>query len=137
MKLKTLIVDDELPARENLKLLLHEHCPDIDVVGTADGVTSALKLITELKPEVLFLDIRMPSGAEGFDLLSKIPEKNFQVVFVSAYKDYALRAFHVNAIHYILKPIDIKVFPDQIRQFCEQTRKDEQHGTTTEDPGSG
>ena len=107
MKLRTLVVDDEAPARENLKLLLQENCPEVEVIGTADGVQSALKQIAELKPDAVFLDIRMPSGAEGFDLLSKVPEKNFQVVFVSAYKDYALRAFHVNAIHYILKPVDI------------------------------
>lgn len=107
MKLRTLIVDDEEPARENLRLLLKEHCPEIEVVGVADGVLSALKQIKDLKPQVVFLDIRMPSGSEGFDLLDLLPEKNFQIVFVSAFKDYAIRAFNVNAIHYILKPIDI------------------------------
>ncbi|HTF06240.1 MAG TPA: LytTR family DNA-binding domain-containing protein [Bacteroidia bacterium] len=107
MKLRTLIVDDEVPARENLRLLLNEYCPEIEVVGLADSVQSAQKLIKELSPEVVFLDISMPSGTEGFDLLDSLPEKNFQIVFVTAYKDYALRAFHVNAIHYILKPIDI------------------------------
>lgn len=107
MKLRALIVDDEAPARENLKLMLNEHCPEIEVVGLADSVPTAQKLIKELAPQVVFLDIRMPSGTEGFDLLDSIPEKNFQMVFVSAYKDYAIRAFHANAIHYILKPIDI------------------------------
>jgi two-component system, LytTR family, response regulator len=107
MKLRALIVDDEAHARENLKLLLIEHCPEIEVAGVADSVKGAQKLIKELNPQVVFLDICMPSGTEGFDLLDSIPEKNFQVVFVTAFKDYALRAFHVNAIHYILKPIDI------------------------------
>lgn len=107
MKLRTLIVDDEAPARENLKLLLIENCPEIEVVGLADSVKTAQKLIKDLSPQVVFLDIRMPSGTEGFDLLDSLPEKNFQVVFVTAFKDYALRAFHANAIHYILKPIDI------------------------------
>jgi two-component system LytT family response regulator len=107
MKLRTLIVDDEEPARENLRLLLGEHCPEIEVIGLGDSVKSAQKLIKELKPEVVFLDIRMPSGTEGFDLLDSLPEKNFQIVFVSAFKDYAIRAFQVNAIHYILKPVDI------------------------------
>lgn len=107
MKLRTLIVDDEAPARENLKLLLRDHCPEIEVVGLADSVKTARSLINELSPQVVFLDIRMPSGTEGFDLLDSIPEKNFQVVFVTAYKDYALRAFHANAIHYILKPVDV------------------------------
>jgi two-component system LytT family response regulator len=107
MKLRALIVDDEAPARETLKLLLQEHSPEIEVVGLADSPKSAQKMIRELSPQVVFLDIRMPSGTEGFDLLDSLPEKNFQMVFVTAFKDYALRAFHVNAIHYILKPIDI------------------------------
>ncbi len=107
MKLRTLIVDDEAPARENLKLLLIAYCPEIEVIGTAGTVESAQKMISELSPEAVFLDVRMPSEAEGFDLLDSLPEKNFQVVFVTAYKDYAVRAFHANAIHYILKPVDI------------------------------
>jgi two-component system LytT family response regulator len=107
MKLRTLIVDDEALARENLKLLLIDHCDEIDVIGIADSPETARRLIKELSPQVVFLDIRMPSGTEGFDLLDSLPEKNFQVVFVTAFKEFAIRAFHVNAIHYILKPIDI------------------------------
>jgi two-component system LytT family response regulator len=107
MKLRTLIVDDEAPARENLKLLLAEHCPEIEVIGSADSVEASQQAIKQLSPQVIFLDICMPSGTEGFDLLDSLPEKNFQVVFVTAFKDYALKAFHANAIHYILKPIDI------------------------------
>ncbi len=107
MKLRTVIVDDEAPARENLKLLLNDHSSELEVIGMADSIKSAQKLINEMSPQVVFLDICMPSGTEGFDLLESLPEKNFQVVFVTAFKDYALKAFHANAIHYILKPIDI------------------------------
>ncbi len=107
MKLRTVIVDDEAPARENLKLLLNDHSSELEVIGMADSIKSAQKLIKEVSPQVVFLDICMPSGTEGFDLLESLPEKNFQVVFVTAFKDYALKAFHANAIHYILKPIDI------------------------------
>lgn len=118
MKLRTLIVDDELPARENLKLLLMEHCPEIEVVGLADSAQTAEQMIKDLEPEVVFLDISMPSGTEGFDLLDSIKEKNFQIVFVTAYKDYAVRAFHVNAIHYILKPIDIDDLKTAVRKLA-------------------
>jgi two-component system, LytTR family, response regulator len=107
MKLRTLIVDDEAPARENLRILLSEHCPQIEIIGLADSVETATKAIAELNPQVVFLDICMPSGTEGFDLLNSITNKNFLVVFVTAFKDYALKAFHANAIHYILKPIDM------------------------------
>ena len=105
--LTALIVDDEFHARENLHMLLDEFCPGVRVIGTAGSVTEAREKITSLQPQVVFLDIRMPSGAEGFDLLESIPEKKFQVVFVTAFKDYAIQAFNANAIHYILKPIDI------------------------------
>ncbi len=106
-KLTAVIVDDEALARENLRMLLDEYCPEIEVLGDAGSVDAAASMITALKPEVVFLDIRMPSGTEGFELLESMPEKNFQVIFVTAFKDYAIRAFNANAIHYILKPVDI------------------------------
>ena len=107
-KLRAIIVDDELHARENLKLLLEEFCPEISVVSLADGILNAKKAISEHNPDVLFLDIRMPSGSEGFDLLAQLEEKNFQVIFVTAFKDYAIKALNASALHYILKPIDIE-----------------------------
>lgn len=107
MKLRSLIVDDEIHARENLKFLLSNYCPEIEVIGAASDILSAKEAIETLKPQVIFLDISMPSGTEGFDLLESLPEKKFQVVFVTAFKDYALRALNANAIHYLLKPVDI------------------------------
>jgi len=106
-KLRALIVDDEEFARKNLQMMLEEFCPEISIVGTASGKEQALELIANEQPDVVFLDIRMPSGAEGFELLDEVPEKNFLIVFVTAFKDYAIRAFNASAVHYILKPIDI------------------------------
>jgi two-component system LytT family response regulator len=105
-KIRALIVDDEFHARENLRFLIEESSPEIEVVGTADGVPAAEKIFHELKPDLVFLDIRMPSGAEGFDLLEILEGESFQVVFVTAFKDYAIRAFERRALHYVLKPID-------------------------------
>lgn len=107
-QLNAIIIDDEHHARENLQMLLEEFCPEISVVGGADGVISGRKMIEQLQPDVVYLDIRMPSGSEGFDLLNSLPEKNFQVVFVTAFKDYAIKALNANALHYVLKPIDIE-----------------------------
>lgn len=106
-KLTALIVDDEFHARENLRMLLDDFCPQINVIGTASGVKEALSKVVELRPQVVFLDIRMPSGAEGFDFLDQTETLDFQVVFVTAFKDYAVQAFNANAIHYVLKPIDV------------------------------
>ena len=107
-KIKALVIDDESHARENLKLLITEFCKDVEVIGEACGKIEAIEVINKTSPDVIFLDIRMPSGAEGFELLDSIPNKTFQVIFVTAFKDYAIKAFNANAIHYILKPVDIE-----------------------------
>lgn len=112
VRIRTFIVDDEFHARENLKILLEDFCPEVKVVGEADGVKKALDLIPNSNIDLLFLDIRMPSGSEGFDLLEALPDLNFQVIFVTAFKDYAIRAFQANAIHYLLKPVD----PEELQQ---------------------
>lgn len=107
MSIRVALIDDEQHARENLSMLLAEYCPAVELVGTAHDLPSGLAMIANVSPQVLFLDIRMPSGAEGFELLTRIPEPDFLVVFVTAFKDYAIDAFKVNAVDYILKPIDI------------------------------
>lgn len=107
MKLRALIVDDEAHARENLKFLLQNYCPEIEVSGMAANVESARELVRTLSPQVIFLDICMPSGTEGFDFLESLPEKKFQVIFVTAFTDFAIRALNANAIHYLMKPVDL------------------------------
>lgn len=119
MKLKALIVDDEDLARKNLSMLLEEYCPTIEVIGDAGTVNDAKALIESSKPDVVFLDIRMPSGSEGFDLLEQIENRDFLVIFVTAFKDYALRAFQANAIHYVLKPIDIEDLIDAVERITQ------------------
>ena len=108
MKLRALIVDDEELARKNLSMMLEEYCPSIEIIGEASGKNQAKAIIESSKPDVVFLDIRMPSGAEGFELLNEVEHKNFLVVFVTAFKDYAIRAFNASAVYYLLKPIDIE-----------------------------
>lgn len=123
MALKALIVDDEKLARKNLRMMLEELCPhDIEVVDEADGVASAKEAITKNNPQVVFLDIRMPSGSEGFELLDQVEEKKFLIVFVTAFKDYAIRAFNANAIHYLLKPIDIDDLQIAIDKILEASK---------------
>ena len=105
MKLRALVVDDEEFARKNLSMMLQEHCPEIEVIGEASNKNQAKEMIESNSPDVVFLDIRMPSGAEGFELLDEIDKKDFLVVFVTAFKDYAIRAFNASAVYYILKPM--------------------------------
>lgn len=116
MRPTALIIDDEEPARENLSMLIQEYCPEIEVIGTASNITDAKQKIESLKPRIIFLDIRMPSGSEGFDLLDSIAKKDFHVIFVTAFKDYAIKAFNANAIHYVLKPVDIDDLQEAVKK---------------------
>ena len=105
MALRVLIVDDEADARENLRLMLEEHCPEVVVVGQAAGAEQARAAIGADKPDALFLDIKMP-GEDGFSLLRSITDLEIPVVFVTAYDEYALQAFKENALDYLEKPLD-------------------------------
>lgn len=98
-------MDDERLARAKLRSLLEAH-PDIMVAGEADSAPSALQLINETQPDVVFLDIQMP-GESGFDLVNKVGQigPQFRIIFVTAFDEYAIRAFEVNALDYLLKPV--------------------------------
>ena len=100
--MKALIVDDERLARAELRRLLSAH-PEIEIVGEARNGEEALRVIAETEPDLLFLDIQMP-GENGFELLERL-ERAPLVIFTTAYDEYALKAFEVNAIDYLLKPI--------------------------------
>lgn len=105
MSLRVLIVDDEADARDNLRLMLQEHCPQVEVVGLAASANEARGMVDTQLPQALFLDIKMP-GEDGFSLLRSLPEPRLPVVFTTAYDEYALRAFKANALDYLEKPID-------------------------------
>ncbi len=112
--MKAIIIDDERLARQELKNLLMAY-PEIEVVGEAANAEKAKEAILLLKPDVLFLDIQMP-GKNGFELLEEIsgvPE----VVFVTAYDEYAIRAFEVNALDYLLKPIQPSRLAETVKKI--------------------
>lgn len=104
MSIKAIIVDDERLAREGLKNLLTE-ISDIELVGEASNADEAIELVDKLKPQLMFLDIEMPEK-NGFDLLEELIETPF-VIFTTAYNEFALKAFEVNALDYLLKPIEM------------------------------
>lgn len=119
MALRALIIDDEMHARENLRMLLDEFCPEVEVVALAGGVEEGLRQVSAYRPDVVFLDIRMPSGSEGFDFIERSGSPDFLVVFVTAFKDYAVQAFNANAIHYVLKPIDIDDLREAVKKLLD------------------
>lgn len=112
--MKTLLIDDEQPSREALRHYLNKYCPEVEVAGEADSVESGLEAIRLHQPGLIFLDIEMPYG-NGFDLLERLPaDQEPEVVFVTAYEQYALRALRLSAAHYLLKPLDIDDLIDAV-----------------------
>lgn len=105
--LKTIIIDDESDAIESLTVLLSDFIEGINLVGAADGVGSGYELINTVQPQLVFLDINMKDGT-GFDLLNQFEQIPFQVIFVTAYDQYAIKAFKYAALDYLLKPIDLQ-----------------------------
>jgi two-component system LytT family response regulator len=106
--IKALIIDDVEKARSALKSDIKTYCPNVQVIGEADGVESGLQLIKSTTPDVIFLDIRMSDGS-GFDLIAKLRQQgtiSFQIIFTTAYDEYAIKAFKFSAIDYLLKPVD-------------------------------
>ena len=104
-KIRALIVDDEANNRENLRLALESYCKEVEVVAEADSAITAMDRIKEVSPDLVFLDIAMPMGS-GFDLLESLPKINFEIIFVTAYDQYAIRAIKFAAVDYLLKPIN-------------------------------
>src|SRR3954469_16558661 len=114
MPIKTLIIDDERLARNELRKLLSEF-PDIEIIDEATNVDEGVEKIDMLNPDLVFLDIQMP-GKTGFDLLQEV-EKAPRVIFTTAYDEYALKAFEVNAFDYLLKPVEPKRLGDAIQKL--------------------
>lgn len=119
-KIKAIIVDDELSARENLSYLIKNFCTDIVIKDTCCNVDEAVRSINHHCPDVVFLDIEMPRK-NGFQLLKEYDEINFQIVFVTAYDQYAIKAFEVSALDYLLKPIDIDRLTEVVAKLKYQT----------------
>ncbi len=107
MNLKAIIIDDEKMARALLEGLINEYCSDIKVVETCQDLATGVKAIRKLKPDLVFLDIEMP-GHSGLELLEFFSEEevDFSIIFVTAYNQYAIQAFKLSAVDYLLKPVD-------------------------------
>lgn len=104
--ISAILVDDETLNISNLKALLTRHCPGMNVIATSTHADEGRELIINLKPDVVFLDIEMPTMT-GFDLLRSIPDPSFEVIFVTAYDTYGIMAVKFSALDYLLKPINI------------------------------
>lgn len=103
--LRSIIIDDEPANHTVITELLTRHCPQVRVTSCAFSADEGIELIARHKPHIVFLDIKMP-GRSGFDMLRRIGELHFEVIFISGFDEYAIQAFEFNAVDYVLKPID-------------------------------
>lgn len=103
--MKAILVDDEPDGIRTLQKMLESHCPNVKVAATCSNATTARQQLEETKPDVVFLDIQMP-GKNGLELLTEIPDKEFEVIFVTAHNEYMLQALQYSAADYLLKPVD-------------------------------
>lgn len=132
--IRTVIIDDELNARQVIANILELYCEKVELIGQAENVKTAIALINNLKPDLVLLDIQMPDGT-GFDLLKQIGNIDFNFIFITAYDQYAIKAIKLSALDYILKPINANELIDaiekaelfQVNQLEAQIRLDNYH----------
>ncbi len=113
--INAVIVDDEIDGAEVLQFLIEQNCLNINVLGLAHSVDSAIDSIKKFKPDLVFMDIELPTGT-GFDVIKKTQELNYETIFITAYEHYAIKAFKTNAIDYLLKPVIIDELIDAIKK---------------------
>ena len=116
--ISAIIIDDEQDGRDNLANLLNIYCDEVKILALVSNANEARKLINELQPEVVFLDINMPN-MDGFEFLESIANRNFMVVFVTAHAEFGIRAIKVNAIDYLLKPVNIKELRQAVNKLID------------------
>ncbi|TMM56818.1 response regulator transcription factor [Maribacter algarum] len=119
--IKALLIDDEAKARQGLRLVLEKYCPEVEILALCESPEIGLEKIKSLQPELVFLDVQMPKMS-GFDLLESIPEIDFEVIFVTAYDRYAIKAIKFSALDYLLKPIDVDELVTAVNKISKKRR---------------
>jgi two-component system, LytTR family, response regulator len=117
--MKAIIIDDELSGREVLKNLLEKNCPDVSIVNMLNSIEKGLLSVKADQPDLVFLDIQMPNSS-GFDLLNQLERIDFEIIFVTAHDNYAIRAFKYSAVDYLLKPIKVAELIEAVNRAKER-----------------
>jgi len=115
MKIRTIIIEDEINARKALKNMLQFYCDEVEIIGETDKVAEGIQLIRESKPDLVILDVHLTDGT-GFDVMEKTRSENFKVIFSTAYDEYALQAIKISALDYLLKPVK----PNELRKAIQK-----------------
>lgn len=116
--IKALLIDDEERAIDSLQLMIEKFIPEIDQVQSCSDARKCSQVIHDMKPDLVFMDVRMPH-LSGFDILSSIPNKSFKVIFTTAYDEYAIKAIRFSALDYLLKPVDVDELISAVKRFMQ------------------
>ena len=122
--IRGIIVEDEIHSRDTLRGLLNRYCKNIEIIAEADGYRSGLAAIKEQQPDVVFLDIQMPDGS-GFKLLEELDEIKFEIIFTTAFDQFAIKAIKFSALDYLLKPIDPEELVSALKKVENKISKSE------------
>lgn len=118
-KLKAIIIDDERKAREVLSILLERNCPNVEVLEQCSDVLTGIEAIKKHRPDVVFLDVQMPEYA-GFEIVNFVDDIDFEIVFVTAFNEYALKAFELSAVDYLTKPVNRERLKEAVQKVQEK-----------------
>jgi two-component system LytT family response regulator len=129
---KAVVVDDEENSRKNTIHMLQQYCPEIEVVGEASNGAEGKKVILEKKPDVVFLDINMP-GMNGFEMLEGIYERDFCVIFVTAYSEHGIHAVKAGALDYLMKPLILSELQGAVKKVIDYYNKNPRKSETGND----
>jgi len=121
--MRAVIIDDEDHCIESIRLMLEKHLPQVEVVAEITEPETALELISTENPDLVFLDINMP-GMTGFELIAKMRKIDFHIIFTTAYDEYAIKAFKVNAVDYLLKPVEVSELIEAVKKAEEKLRQE-------------
>ncbi|MCB9257679.1 MAG: response regulator transcription factor [Chitinophagales bacterium] len=124
MKIKSIIIDDEAKARQLLNAMLEEYCQDVEVLASCENLPESIKAIKKHQPDLVFLDIEMP-GHNGLEILDFFNEEevNFSIIFTTAYNQFAIQAFKLSAVDYLLKPIEGDALEQSVKRFSNVKQK--------------
>ena len=117
-----IIIDDETSSRNSLRQKLTNHCTEIEIIGECENGEAGIKMLTNKKPEIVFLDVEMPR-MNGFTMLQQLPQKNFEVIFITAYDHYAIKAIKFSALDYLVKPVAIEDLKTAIEKAAQKRKQ--------------
>lgn len=124
--MRAIIIEDEILGIKSLSTLLKRYCPEVELIGTAMEVETGIQLIQEVKPELIFLDVQLQEGT-AFEILKRINQLNFQLIFTTAFSQYAIKAIKFNALDYLLKPIDVDELKAAVAKAIQQGKPEQEN----------